>query len=76
MNPFSVDNYVHGYLDRRMRYLIEEWDLSRKGDVGDFAARVGVLEKEIGSLKGNEEILATRMAALEERAGRLRGSRK
>ena len=33
-NPFSVDNYVNGYLDRRMKYLIEEWNLARRGDLG------------------------------------------
>jgi hypothetical protein len=76
MNPFSVDNYVHGYLDRRMEALIDEWNLARKGDVGDFDKRVENVEKEIAPMKEYEKAASAKLAGLEERFRKLKEARK
>jgi hypothetical protein len=75
-NPFSVDNYVHGYLDRRMEALIDEWNLARKGDVGDFSKRVENLEKDIEPMKGFEKTASDQLAGLEERFRKLKEAKK
>jgi hypothetical protein len=75
-NPFSVDNYVSGYLDRRMKYLIEEWNLARKGDLGDFPKRLEALDGEIEPMKGFEKSAGARIEALEDRFRKLAGAKK
>ena len=75
-NPFSVDNYVHGYLDRRMKYLIEEWNLARKGDLGDFPKRLEDLDAGIEPMKAFEKTADARIEALEDRYRKLAGAKK
>jgi hypothetical protein len=75
-NPFSVDNYVNGYLDRRMKFLIEEWNLARKGDLGDFPKRLEALDKEIEPMKTFEKSAGARIEALEDRFRKLAGAKK
>ena len=69
MKLFSVDNYVHGYLDRRMEAVIDEWNLARKGDVGDFSKRIENLEKDIAPMKAYEETPRRRSAGLRNGSG-------
>ena len=75
-NPFSVDNYVNGYLDRRMKYLIEEWNLARKGDLGDFPGRMEALDSAIQPMKAFEREADARIEALEDRYRKLAGAKK
>ena len=75
-NPFSVDSYVDGYLDRRMKFIIEEWDLARKGDVGDFSNRVEALDREIGSMKDFEEAANVRIDQLEVRLKQIKEAKR
>jgi hypothetical protein len=75
-NPFSVDNYVHGYLDRRMKYLIEEWNLARKGDLGDFPKRMEALDLGMDQMKAYEKTASARLGELEDRFGKLAGAKK
>jgi hypothetical protein len=75
-NPFSVDNYVHGYLDRRMKYLIEEWNLARKGDLGDFPKRMEALDRGMDQMKIYEKTAGARIADLENRFRNLAGAKK
>ena len=75
-NPFSVDNYVNGYLDRRMKYLIEEWNLARKGDLGDFPGRIEALDAAIQPMKAFEKEADARIEALEDRYRKLAGAKK
>jgi len=71
-NPFSVDNYVNGYLDRRMKFIIEEWNLARKGDVGDFARRLEAIDMAIGPMKAYEKTTDARLTELEDRYKKIR----
>ena len=75
-NPFSVDNYIHGYLDRRMKYLIEEWNLARKGELGDFPKRIEAIDGEIEPMKSFERFADARIEALEDRYRKLAGAKK
>jgi hypothetical protein len=75
-NPFSVDSYVNGYLDRRMKYIIEEWNLARKGDVGDFARRMEALDREIDPMKAYEKTASARLTELEDRYKKIREAKR
>ncbi len=35
-----IDKYMNAYLDRRMKYLVEEWQIATKNDVADFSGQV------------------------------------
>ena len=71
-NPFSVDNYVNGYLDRRMKFIIEEWNLARKGDVGDFARRLAAIDMAVEPMRAFEKTADARLAGLEDRYKKIR----
>ncbi len=40
-----MKNYMNAYVDRRMKSVVEEWDLSRKDDITDFTARLDAIEQ-------------------------------
>jgi hypothetical protein len=35
----GMKNYMNAYVDRRMKSVVEEWDLSRKDNITDFTER-------------------------------------
>ncbi|MDD1655879.1 MAG: hypothetical protein LUO87_00685 [Methanomicrobiales archaeon] len=76
MNPFSVDKYVHSYLDRRMKYLIDEWNLARKDDMGDFSRRIQHVEKDLEPMKDYEKTGSVKLTRLEERFRKLKEARR
>jgi polyhydroxyalkanoate synthesis regulator phasin len=59
-----VERYLGGYLDRRMKYHIEEWQLATRTEAADIGERIAALERE-----------AARLARLEARARALKGAR-
>ncbi|MDP3563338.1 MAG: hypothetical protein Q8R70_02490 [Methanoregula sp.] len=67
------DNYLHAYVDRRMKYIVDEWDLSTHTDLSDFVGRLYALEKEIPRLKAFEQTAADKLTELETRANKLKG---
>jgi hypothetical protein len=72
----GMDSYMNKYLDRRMKALIEEWDLGTKSDLGDFEDRLVAVEegaREIGMFEINADV---RMDELEERLNRLKEAKK
>jgi hypothetical protein len=75
-NPFSVDSYMHGYLDRRMKFLVEEWNLARKGDLGDFPTRMEALDRGMDEMKAFEKTAGARITELEDRYRKLAGVKK
>jgi len=66
------ERYLDAYVDRRMKYIIEEWDLATREGVFDFAQRLDAIEQEIPPLKQFEEGAAAKLAALERRAKKLK----
>ena len=67
----GMKNYLNAYVDRRMKYIVEEWDLSRKHDIADLTSRLDVLEQEIPRVKAFEHAAADKLTELESRARRL-----
>ena len=69
----GMKGYLNAYIDRRMKYAIEEWELSTKNDVLDFSGRLEALEQEIPRLKVFEKSAADKLTQLETRANKLKG---
>ena len=72
----GFDNYMNTYLDRRMKDIIEEWDLGTRRDFGDFPDRLWSVEKEIRELGVFEKGAEARLTVLEQRLIRCREVRK
>lgn len=69
-----IDRYMGAYLDRRMKYLIGEWQLATRHDVRDFSDRLAALSDEISRIDAVTKAASDRLAALEARAKLLEGS--
>jgi len=55
----GMDSYMNSYLDRRMKFLIQDWDLATQNDLGDFEKRLHAVEettKQIESFETSAEI--------------------
>ncbi len=68
----GMKNYLNTYVDRRMKYVIEEWQISTRHDIADFSNRLEALEKEIPRLKVFESTAANRLTQLENRAKKVK----
>jgi hypothetical protein len=72
----GMDSYMNAYLDRRMKYLIQDWDLATKNDLGDFETRMLAIEdatKEIDTFEAEAE---AKLEAMEQRLMRLKEVKK
>jgi polyhydroxyalkanoate synthesis regulator phasin len=68
----GMKNYMNTYVDRRMKSVVEEWDLSRKNDITDFTARLDAIEQEIPRLKESKKASMEKLMELEIRARKLK----
>ena len=71
-----IDKYMNTYLDRRMKYLIEEWQIATKNDVADFRNRLNALSSEAAKLATFEKDTDTKLSALEARAKKLEAKKR
>jgi len=69
----GADNYLNAYVDRRMKYIVDEWDLATHPDLSDFVGRLYALEQEIPRLKAFEYTASDKLTELETWASNLRG---
>jgi len=69
----GMNTYLNAYVDRRMKYIVDEWELSTGADLAGFTERLYVLEQEIPRLKAFEKAALDKLAELENRAGKLKG---
>jgi hypothetical protein len=69
----SMDSYLNAYVDRRMKSIVEEWDLSTRQDLDDLTDRLDTLEREVPLLKVSEQKSSAKLTELEARARRLKG---
>jgi hypothetical protein len=69
----GINSYLNAYVDRRMKYIVEEWDLATKADLVDFTVRLAALEQEIPRLKAFDQAAADKLTGLEARAAKLKG---
>jgi hypothetical protein len=63
----NMDNYLNSYLDRRMKLMIDEWDLASKSDIKELSRRYHMVKDEVESLKTFERESQDRMDTLETR---------
>jgi hypothetical protein len=68
----GMKNYMNAYVDRRMKSVVEEWDLSRKDDITDFTGRLDAIEQEIPLLKEAKKASVEKLTELEIRARKLK----
>jgi hypothetical protein len=71
----GMDRYMDAYVDRRMKAIVEEWDLATKPDLGDFTRRIAAIEEEIPRQKAFDRSAAEKLSELERRAAVLKGRR-
>jgi hypothetical protein len=69
----GMNSYLNAYVDRRMKYIVEEWDLATKADLVDFTSRLASLEQEIPKLKSFDQSASDKLTGLETRAAKLKG---
>ena len=69
----GMNSYLDAYVDRRMKYIVDEWDLSTKPELSEFTSRLAVLEEEIPRIKAFNNAAADKLTALETRAAQLKG---
>lgn len=69
-------DYMERYIDRRMKYLIDEWNLATRNDLGDLYTRLHVIEDEAGRCAGFEATASAKMTELEKRLLHLKGVMK
>ncbi len=69
----GMNKYLNAYVDRRMKFIVDEWDLSTNADLSDFVSRLDALEQEIPRLKAFEQAASDKLTELENRASKLTG---
>jgi hypothetical protein len=69
----GMNTYLNAYVDRRMKYIVDEWDLSTGMDLSDLVSRLEALEREIPRLKAFEHEASDKLTELEARARKLNG---
>ena len=69
----GMNTYLNAYVDRRMKYIVDEWDLSTRTDLFDFTGRLDAIEQEIPRLKAFEQSASDKLTELENRASKLKG---
>ncbi len=72
----GMDSYMNKYLDRRMKLLIEEWDLGTQNDLGNFEDRLIAVEEGTREIETFETDADVKMDELEERLNRLKEAKK
>jgi hypothetical protein len=71
-----MDRYMNKYMDRRMKYVVEEWNLATRNDIVDFQRRLNTLSNEATRLAGVEKNIDIKLTLLEERAKRLEAKKE
>jgi hypothetical protein len=72
----GMDTYMNAYLDRRMKNLIQDWDLATENDLGDFEARLHRVEETAREIESFETGARIRLDDLEFRLSRLKEARQ
>ena len=68
----GTDSYMNAYLDRRMKDLIQEWDLATRNDLGDFEDRLHAIEETTKQIETFQTSADIKLDNLEHRLLNLR----
>jgi hypothetical protein len=68
----GTDSYMNAYLDRRMKDLIQEWDLATRNDLGDFEDRLQAIEETTKQIETFQTSADIKLDNLEHRLLNLR----
>lgn len=71
----NMDNYLNSYLDRRMKLIIDDWQLGTKSEIRSVVERYNQMKGEVESLKAFERESKDRMDRIEERIRALQEKR-
>jgi polyhydroxyalkanoate synthesis regulator phasin len=66
------NDYLNAYIDRRMKYIIEEWELGTRHDMVDYTNRLAAIEQELPNLRAFEKDASDKLMLLEQRARKLK----
>jgi hypothetical protein len=72
----GMDSYMNTYLDRRMKNLIQDWDLATENDLGDFETRLRAIEETTKQIESFETSAEIKLDNLEERLRMLREAKR
>lgn len=72
----GMDSYMNAYLDRRMKFLIQDWDLATRNDLGDFENRLHAIEETTKAIESFETSAEIKLDDLEQRLKRLKEAKR
>jgi len=72
----GMDSYMNAYLDRRMKFLIQEWDLATQNDLGDFENRLRTIEEATKQIESFETSAEIKLDNLEHRLLNLKEAKR
>lgn len=72
----NLDNYLAGYLDRRMTRIIDEWQISTRGELVDLTQRLHQVQNDLAGLKSFEKDADERISIMEQRVQALKERQK
>lgn len=68
----GMDSYMNTYLDRRMKHLIQDWDLATQNDLNDLETRLHAIEEDTKEIESFETSAGKKLDNLEQRFVRLK----
>jgi hypothetical protein len=72
----GMDSYMNAYLDRRMKNLIQDWDLATENDLGDFESRLRAIEETTKQIESFETSAEIKLDELSQRLSRLKEAKR
>ena len=72
----GFDDYMNTYLDRRMKDIVEEWNLGTMKDFGDYLIRLRSVETEILEMDNFTHEAEEKLANMEQRLVKVRGDKR
>ena len=72
----GIDSYMNTYLDRRMKFLIQDYDLATRQDLGNFESRLQAIEETTKEIDIFETEAEERLRVLEDRLKNLKEAKK
>ena len=72
----GMDSYMNDYLDRRMKFLIQDWDLATRNDLADFEDRLRNIEETTKQIESFETSAEIKLDNLEHRLLNLKEAKR